>query len=165
MDSSSSPIGRKDSGNPAPLNHDPFPWKPWKPRIKVVDKPPVFILTDFDVWGMILYSQIGKLWRDQDLQAKGVTIDRVPIIGDQFVAPSLPYASLRLGDSDGRRSYDPMAGMHYFKTHLTFTRELPPAAAHEKTSQKRAASPPAASTGTQPKKMRNVEDFFAQFSA
>jgi hypothetical protein len=112
---------------------------------------------------MVAYSQIGKLWQDHDLRAQGLSIDRMPVIKERFVAPSLPYASLCLGRAIYRNGHD--RGLPVFERKWTFTRELPLAVATGKKSQKRAASSTAVSTRGQPKKMKNVGDLFAQFSA
>lgn len=48
------------------------------------------------IWAYVLYSQVGKLWADCDLRDQGVHIEEMASV-DQFIIPSLPFASITLG--------------------------------------------------------------------
>jgi hypothetical protein len=49
------------------------------------------------MWGYILYAQLGKLWADGDLRAQGVQTKDMVTLDEEFILPSLPFASVTLG--------------------------------------------------------------------
>ncbi|KAI0121674.1 hypothetical protein BJ170DRAFT_132293 [Xylariales sp. AK1849] len=135
----------------------------------------------FDVWGYGLFSQIGKLWSDRDLRAEGVAIDSMFAIGNHFIAPSRPFASICLGNLDRfnvrNRSHSPRETLNRLDRYWTFIRGdpfSPPTlnsklgAASDKTTsavpRKRQAESNGGPALTRRKKAIGINDMLSQFS-
>jgi hypothetical protein len=145
----------------------------------------------FGSWGLILYSQIGKLWRDGDLRAQDRPIYKMATLWDKsrllehefgYILPTRPYASVSLGQLDRLYCPDPERLKTYVPTgtmeaHVTFlrvneppyggdasnttTKEVPKGASKKRAAHEESKSQHASSQSK--RRQRTISDLLSQF--